>query len=267
MDKRRSLIIFIGLILLYGLLTGLNVFLPQGDLAAGLPPAQMPAGPPINYTDTIPTVQMPTPMPVVALVAGIGVVVVYGALGLVGLFLWRKLGLPEIWDGRVTNRQRFLVPAIAGGIVGLFIIIGDLVFRSVNGIGPFPHPPFPTSIVAALAAGIGEETIFRLFFISLWTWLVSGVILRGRAQPAVYWIVAVLSAVAFAMSHLPSIMFLKGWTEVGQVPPVLMLELLLLNGVISLVGAYYFRKYGFLATAGVHFWADIIWHVVWGVVG
>ncbi len=250
MDKRRSLIIFIGLIVLYGILTAINVFLPQGDYVATLPQAEMPA-----------------PLPVVALVAGVGVLIIYGALGLVGLFLWRKLGLPEVWDARVTNRQRFLIPAIAGAVVGLFIIAGDLVFRSINGLGPFPHPPFPTSIVASLAAGIGEEAVFRLFFISLWTWLVSSVILRGRAQPVVYWIVSVFSAIAFAMSHLPSVMFLKGWTDISQVPPMLMLELVLLNGAISLVGAYYFRKYGFLATAGVHFCADIVWHVIWGVAG
>jgi len=250
MDKRRSLAIFIGLMVLYGILTGLNVFLSQGDYVATMPPAQMPA-----------------PLPVVALVAGAGVLVVYGALGLIGLFLWRKLGLPELWDSRVTNRQRFLIPAIAGAVVGIVLIVGDLVFRSFNGIGPFPHPPFPTSLVASLAAGIGEETVFRLFFISLWTWLVSRVILRGRFQPAVYWVVSVFSAIAFGMSHLPSIMFLKGWTTMSQVPPALMIELLLLNGIMSLVGAYYFRKYGFLATAGVHFWADIVWHVIWGVAG
>ncbi len=249
-DKKRSLIIFICLIVLYGILTGLNVFLPQGDYVAPVPAAQMPA-----------------PLPVVALVAGVGVLVVYGTLGLVGLFLWRKLGLPEIWDAGVTNRQRFVVPLSVGVGLGVALIILDVFFRNVFGLPALPHPPFPTSLVASLAAGIGEETIFRLFFISLWTWLVSRVSLRWRAQTPVYWVVSVFSAVAFAMSHLPSIMFLNSWTSVSQVPPVLMTELLLLNGLISLVGAYYFRKYGFLATAGIHFWADVVWHVVWGMVG
>jgi hypothetical protein len=39
-----------------------------------------------------------------------------------------------------------------------------------------------------------------------------------------------------------------------------------MNGLISIVGAYYFKKFGLLATMGVHFWADIIWHMVWGLV-
>ncbi len=29
---------------------------------------------------------------------------------------------------------------------------------------------------------------------------------------------------------------------------------------------YYFRKYGFLAAAGIHFWTDISWHVVYGMI-
>jgi hypothetical protein len=198
---------------------------------------------------------------------GAAMAVVYGALGLIGLLLWRRLGLPEVWDARVTNRQRFLIPAIAGAAVGVMLIVLDLLFRPINGIGAIPHPPFPTSLVAALAAGIGEETVFRLFFISLWTWLISSLVLRGRAQPLVYWVVSVFSALAFAMSHLPSLMFLYGWTTVDQVPPMLMVEIVLLNGLMSLVGAYYFRKSGFLATAGIHCWADVVWHVVWGLVG
>jgi hypothetical protein len=247
MEKRSSLWTFIGLMVLYAILTGINVFLPQGAATSNLPVAAMPA-----------------PLPVVALVAGIGVLLVYGLFGLIGLFLARSLGLPEIWDSRVTNRQRFLIPALLGAGVAIVLIIGDLLFAPINGIGRFPHPPFPTSIVAALAAGIGEETIFRLFFISFWTWLVSKIILRGRGFTAVYWVVSILSAVAFGMSHLPSIMFLYQWTAVAQVPPILLAELILLNGIMGLAAAYAFRKWGFLAPVGVHFWADVVWHVIWG---
>jgi hypothetical protein len=43
-----------------------------------------------------------------------------------------------------------------------------------------------------------------------------------------------------------------------------MAEIILLNGVISFFAACYFRKYGFLAAAGIHFWADVVWHVIFG---
>jgi len=45
-----------------------------------------------------------------------------------------------------------------------------------------------------------------------------------------------------------------------------MFEIFLLNGVLSLFAAHYFRQYGFLAAVGIHFWTDIIWHVIWGLI-
>ena len=107
--------------------------------------------------------------------------------------------------------------------------------------------------------------MFRLFFISFWTWLVSRIILRGRWQAHVYWVVSVFSAIAFGMAHLPSLMFLQGWTSMTQVPPVLLTEIMLLNGVLSLIAAYCFKKFGFLAPVGIHLWADVVWHVIWGL--
>lgn len=248
MDRRISNRIFILLIVIHVLVTFISVFLPQ-------------TSPDVS----VPTNQLPAPLPVVALVSAGIVLVLYGGLGFIGLVLSRKLGLPEIWDSAVSNRQRFLIPALVGLGVGLVIIVGDFVFSPINGIGHFPHPPFPASIVATIGAGIGEEIIFRLFFISFWTWLVSKIILRSRWQNQVYWVVSVMSAITFGLGHLPSVMFLQGWTVMAQVPPILLVEMVLLNGILSLFAAYYFKKYGFLAPVGIHFWADMIWHVIWGL--
>jgi hypothetical protein len=149
--------------------------------------------------------------------------------------------------------------------MGIFFILADLVFSRFNGIGRFPYPEFPLSIIASVTAGIGEEIIFRLFFIPFWVWLISTVILKKRAEPVVFWIVLVWSALAFAMGHLPSLMYLQGWTTIQQVPSVLMVEIIALNGIISLLAGWYLKKYGYLAAVGLHFWTDIVWHVVWGV--
>jgi len=230
------------------LAVGVNALLPQADI----PGVTMPVS-------SMPVWQMA--------LAGMGITaMMYGLLGFLGLILWRKLGFPEIWEASVTNRQRFLVPALAGAAVGLFIIVADLIFSQFNGIGRLMHPQFPTSVVAAISAGIGEEVVFRLFLISFWTWLVGKVILRGRGLTVVYWVIACFSAIAFAAGHLPSLMFLMNVTDPSKLSPVLLIEIFLLNGVMSLVGAYLFKKSGFLATIGVHFWADVIWHVMWGMV-
>ncbi|MGE5072127.1 MAG: hypothetical protein ACM3MF_01750, partial [Anaerolineae bacterium] len=84
-------------------------------------------------------------------------------------------------------------------------------------------------------------------------------------QTVVFWIVAVFAAVAFGMSHLPAIMYLEGWKTAADVPGAMMAELLLLNGLISLPAAYLFKRFGFIGAAGAHLWADVVWHVVWGL--
>lgn len=248
MDRTISNRIFVALVLVYAVLAGVSVFLPSGLEATSAAMAQLPA-----------------PLPVMALVTGGIILVAYGGLGLIGLLLSRQIGLPEIWDAAVTNRQRFLIPALAGAGVGVVLVVADLLFAPFNDIGRFTHPPFPTSIVAAITAGIGEELIFRLFFISLWTWLIGRVILRGRWQTQVYWVVSVFSALAFAMGHLPAVMYLFGWTEMSQIPSILLAEIILLNGLLAMVAAYLLKKYGFLGAVGVHLWADVVWHVLWGL--
>ena len=239
---------YIALIVILAALAAANAFLPQGQFTA-LPTAQQ----------TLPS------KPRMALVSAGTMLVLYGGLGFVGLLLARKLGFPEIWDPAVSNRQRFLTPALAGAGLGVFFIVADLLFQRLHALGPLPHPPFPTSIVVSATAAIGEEVIFRLFFIPFWVWLISTVLLKGRGQDPVFWIVTLVSALAFAIGHLPSVMFTLGLTEISQVPPALLGEMILLNGIFSLIAAVLFRRFGFLAAVGVHFWTDIVWHVIWGL--
>jgi len=245
--RTRSTLTFFILLAILVVVVALNFYLPQGQLATLMPASQ-------------------TPKWQLALSGAGMTVALYGVLGFIGLILWRKLGFPEIWDENVTNRQRFLIPALVGGALGLVLIVSDLIFGSFNGIGRFLHPPFPTSVVATVSAAIGEEMLFRLFFISFWTWLVGKVILRGRGLTIVYWVVATCSALVFAAGHLPSLMIMLGVNSPAQFSPILLFEVFLLNGLLSLFAAYYFKKYGFLAPVGIHFWADMVWHVLWGLV-
>ncbi len=240
--------IYWGLVTLLALLSAISVLLSQSLSVPGASQSQLPVS-----------------LPVLALANGGLIFIVYGGLGYLGLFLARKLNYADLWDARVSNRQRFLLPALAGVGMGIFFILADLIFSRYNGIGRFPHPTFPLSVIASVTAGIGEEILFRLFFIPFWIWLISSIILKKRGEPVVFWIVVVWSALAFAMGHLPSLMYLQGWTAIQQVPPLLMVEIIALNGVISLLEGWYLKKYGYLAAVGLHFWTDVIWHVLWGI--
>jgi hypothetical protein len=209
---------------------------------------------------------LPASPPIMAL-ASFGIMLVgYGGLGLVGMRLCTQLGIAGIWEKKVSNRKRFVTPAVLGTVIGIVFIAVDHVSINLHGLGPIPHPPFPSSIGASLVAGIGEEVMFRLFFISFWTWLIYHVVLRGRALNVVFGAVTALSALIFAIAHLPTALLVMGLERVRDMPPVLLIELLVLNGALSVITALKMRTSGILAAVGVHFWADVVWHVLWGAV-
>jgi len=240
-----STAVFIGLAVLNAILAAAATFMPQGTAVV------MPEG----ETDLLP----------IALLNGAMVLVLYGGLGYVGLRLTRTLGYPDLLDTRVTTRQRFVNPCIAGLWLGLLFIIADNIFSRFHQYGPLPHPPFPTSIVASLSAGIGEEMVFRLFFIPLLVWLVSRVVLKGAQERVTFWNAAIFSAVFFAAGHIPAVMYLLDVGTLSELPAAMMAEIFLLNGILSLVAAYFLRRSGYLAAVTVHTSADIVWHVIWGL--
>jgi hypothetical protein len=248
MKMSTSTSTYVGLVIALAFLAVANVFLPQGSFLPSLPQQELPAS-----------------NPVLAVVSAAIVLVFYGGLGYLGLRLSLRLGFADLWDSSLSNRQRFLIPAVVGVGLGAFFIIADIAFRQASSSDPLPHPPFPTSLVASASAGIGEEIIFRLFFIPFGVWLVSHAILRRRWQNQVFWAVSVLSAITFAAAHIPSMMIVLGFEAISEMPAGLMAEIVLLNGVLSLFAAHYLRRYGFLAPVGIHFWTDIVWHVVWGL--
>ena len=243
-EQVRTGWIFAGLLLALAFLSALSLFLPQGTF---LP---------------LPEEELVFPLPVLALINGVGIIIIYGGLGWLGLNLARKLGFSELYDEKVTNKERFFYPGLAGVAIGAFFILVDLAQARLHSLGRFPHPPFPLSILASATAGIGEEMIFRLFLIPFLLWLLR----KKPANNGAFWGVAVFSALVFAFGHFPSLFVLYGVDGIHQFPSLILLAVILLNGLLSLFAAGYFRKYGFLAAVSLHFWTDIVWHVIWGLV-
>lgn len=199
--------------------------------------------------------------------AGI-VLVVYGLLGLAGYWISRRgLGLPGIFRERAGWGSLFLLPALIGFVVGAAIIAGDSLFASMDlEWEGFTHPAFPLSIVASATAGIGEEILFRLFVMSLWAYLLNLVLGRIGRTGLALWGGNLIGALAFGAGHLPAAMILVNAATPAEIPAIVLAELFLINGVMGLVAGWQFMRNGLIAAAGVHFWADILWHVVWPVI-
>lgn len=208
---------------------------------------------------------LPASKPLLAL-ATFGITLIgYGLIGLLGYYLAKKLGWPGIFNGKEGWKKLFLRPLYIGLIMGIFLIFAQKVFVSFHNLGELPHPPFPFSILASIGAGVGEELIFRLFLISLWALILGFIFKKFNKQGIVNWIAIIIAALAFGAGHFPNVMFLYGFTSLSQLPIIFIIEILLLNGIIGVVAGKEFIKYGFIAAVGVHFWADIVWHVIYGL--
>ena len=247
---RKQLIVFFTLLVVYALCAFLTYafFIDQIAASAGLP---------------MPDTGIPDS---VLGLANAGIVLVfYGILGLLGYWFARKLGLPGIFSEDGNWRRWFFSPLLLGLICGVLLVLGDLLFAPINGFGRFPHPAFPVSILASLSAGIGEEIVFRGFVFGLWGLLLNWLLKRLNGRTAALWIANVIAALAFGAGHLGTIFVLTGATSPAGLNPVLLVEVFLLNGIVGLIAGQRYMKDGLVAAAGVHFWTDVVFHVMWGM--
>jgi membrane protease YdiL (CAAX protease family) len=246
--NKKQLVILCGFVLLLALLTLLTYLL--------FPVEQMlPAG-----------IEAPTsalPGWVLGLAnAGI-ILVVYGLVGLAGIWFAGRLGLPGVYRHGAGWRQWFGIPLLLGLALGVILVVADRLFAAAAGWQGFPHPRFPLSIFASATAGIGEEILFRSFVLGLWAFLADLILRRQGATQVALWLGNVIAALAFSAGHLPSAMLLLGVTTPTAIPASILLELFLLNSLMGLVAGERYMRQGLVAAMGVHFWADMVWHVIW----
>ena len=196
--------------------------------------------------------------------AGI-VLVLYGLLGLAGYWFARKLELPGIFSEDGNWRRWFVIPLLLGLACGVVIIVGDVLFARINGFGRMVHPAFPVSILASISAGIGEEIMFRGFVFGLWGFLFNWLLKRFNGRTVALWIANVIAALAFGAGHLGTLLVLTGASTLAELNPVLIAEVFILNGLIGLIAGERYMKDGLVAAVGVHFWTDVVFHVMWGL--
>jgi hypothetical protein len=194
--------------------------------------------------------------------AGI-VIVAYGLAGLAGYWFARRLGLPGVYREGAGWRQWFVIPMLLGLGVGVIMVVSDQLFAAAANWQGFPHPQFPLSIFASATAGIGEEILFRSFVLGLWAFLTNLVLRRWGATQVALWIGNVIAALAFSAGHLPAAMTILDVSTPAEIPTPVMLELFMLNSLVGLVAGERTMRQGLVAAIGVHFWADMLWHVLW----
>ena len=248
---RKQLTVLLGLLSLYALSAYLiyAFFIDQIAASAGIPVPDM------GVSDSVLGLAN----------AGI-VLVVYGLLGLLGYWFARRLGLPGIYSEDGNWSRWIFLPLVLGLICGILLVIGDIFFAPINDFGRFPHPGFPVSILASLSAGIGEEIAFRGVVFGFWGVILNWLLKRLNGRAAALWIANILAALAFGAAHLGTLLFVTGASSLAELNPILLMEVFLLNGIVGLVAGERYIKDGLVAAAGVHFWTDVVFHVLWGLI-
>jgi hypothetical protein len=250
--SRKQLVVFGILLFIYAVLVMVTyLFIPLDQLAP---------------TQVAPTPTLDIPKWQLGLAnAGI-VIVVYGLAGLAGYWFARKLEIPPIFREEVGWRAWVLWPALLGLAVGVIFVVVDQLFARATALAGFPHPAFPFSLIASASAGIGEEIMFRGFMMGLWAFLFNLLLRRWSGKRAALWAGNVIAALAFSAGHLPAVMMMFGTTTPAGLPMWVLAEGLLLNSLVALVAGERYIKEGLVAAMGVHFWTDVVWHVLWPII-
>jgi len=204
-----------------------------------------------------------------ALINGL-IICVLGAIGLV-IANHIGLGMPfvEGWIKDDHLPSRFRKAIAIGWIMGVGFALAILVlqnfvfgppmralFEEIGYVVPEEAitPPL-YGFLAAFSAGITEETIFRLFGLSLLAWLGGSLFQDSDGHPklAVLWTANILFALAFGAAHLRSAETL-GW----PINTLIVTRTLVLNSVAGLVLGWLFWTFGLETAMLAHFFGDVV---------
>jgi hypothetical protein len=186
----------------------------------------------------------------------IGIIVI-SALGFIAVVLAPRAGFPDMWNGKVSNRQRFTIPMLVGA--GLAMI--GVVMDAFSVLPETPTVDFPFSIPAYLAGGILSEILLHLIPVVLLMWIIGAVILRGKWQLQVFWVVAVV------ISLLEPVLQIGGLYQMGLLSNAVIAAVLFAYiFAVNLTLICFLRKYGFLAAIVSRLAIYLIWHIIWPVI-
>ena len=173
-------------------------------------------------------------------------------LGLVGVYLSERTGFPGIWDAHISIKRRLLIPLLLGAAFG----VGFVVLRFFQLLPDLDGPSFPGSIPYFLYGGVLGEILYRLFPMPLLVWLVSNLLLRGKAQGPVSWTAVVLTSLLEPLSQVGAMLLLGINSGLGITSAFALIF------TTNIAQGCLFRKYGFGACVVMRLAFYLVWHII-----
>ncbi len=182
-------------------------------------------------------------------------------LASIGIVLSKKVNL---WKEFKIDKKAIITTIIITIIGALVLFPGDkLIFGSLNNWVSEQYIVKPTIykiIGGLLVGGIIEEVMIRLFFMSLVVFIISKILKKKEIPTLVFVIANVLTALLFAVGHLPSTAAMTTLT------PVIIFRCFLFNVGLGLAFGYLYRKYNIryamISHGLMHLISDILMMIV-----
>lgn len=175
-------------------------------------------------------------------------------IGIPFLFMQKKSGLPDFYDKTVTNRHRFLYPAMGGLAFGLLdVLVWKVILhpQPYTELPPFLQP-FPYSIFLYFSGAFEIEVFYRLIPLTLLL-LIGKWWKQGKYFQRLFWAGVVLTSLREPLEQLPD----------GNL--WLITYSFLTGFLMNVAQAIWYKKAGFLASLSVRLGHYLIWHIGLGV--
>lgn len=204
--------------------------------------------------------RLPIPVPLLAILQSLQAGLLNGVLAWLGLWLGERYGLSAPWLRAWIYRE---APPQARGKWLMAVWLGvasAIAVLALNWHGRV-HAPAAQLLdqawrgaLASFYGGIAEETLCRLFLMSLLVWLLARI--GGGARPWMFVAAIALAAVLFGAGHLPAA------AAAGMLHgPLSIMRIVALNALVGLPCGWLFWKYGLEHAMVAHFSADLVLHV------
>jgi len=177
-----------------------------------------------------------------------------------GAVLAHRFGLVSLIahrSGWQRFRQGLGVALGSGALLGLLIVLADrLLFRALepeyfDNAAALAGSPSESLLKGVFYGGVSEEIMARWGLMSVFCWIACRFMGRkDECSPAAMWCAILLSALLFALAHLPAAQFHAPLSN------TLILRVMLLNTLAGVVFGWLFRRYtlesAMLSHASVH---------------
>ena len=185
-------------------------------------------------------------------------------IGLAAIWCMHRSSFVAAWDARIPVQRRLLLPLLVGAFFGVLAIGIELYTGSLQSlqetIGTKITVGFPQSLVIYTSLAPFLELEYLILPVSLLLWLIAGVVLRGRGEAPIFWVLALLASAIEPLQQGPDVIAAAG----GSITMLGLALYAVHSFSFNFSAAVLFRRYGLLAPILIRVGNYLIWHILFG---